>query len=220
MRAPDLAGSDGQAGMVPLDRARAWQREHRDSTPDQGLSNTHAMYYVNGKGFNAFHQWWVVALVDLEQRPRQPLPVFHYAVDPRARNEAVRTGKRMKPTPGHALPQYSLMIATLDPKHGEPPVNGQGPFFVDEMALPMEFQWHGLKLEESKQITMFTVEALCAGRASGDLTVFPQRQWHEILTRIVNDYRVGTFGAHRRKRLEIDPYTHRFTGKEAEPVAN
>ena len=219
MRAPDIAGTDANAWMVPLDRARAWYRDHQGEMPDEGLSNTHAMYYVNGRGFNSTAQWWLVALMDLEQRPRQPMPMFHYGSDPRSINAALRTGKPLKPALGHALPQYELLIVTLDSKHGTPPVSGEGPFFVDERALPMPFQWHGLTLAESKDITMFAVEALCAGRACGDLEVMPQRQWQEILTKIVNDYRKGKFGGGVRRPLEIDVYTSRFTGREVERVA-
>jgi hypothetical protein len=218
VRAPDIAGTDASAWMVPLDRARAWYREHQGAVPDEGLSNTHAMYYVNGRGFNSTAQWWLIALLDLEQRPRQPAPVFHYGVDPVQVAGAIRMGQRVQPERGKALPQYELLIVTLDSKHGTPPVSGEGPFFVDQRAEPMSFQWHGLSRDESKQIAMFTVEALCAGRACGDLEVMPQRQWQEILVRIVNDYRRGKFGGGVRKPLEIDVYTHRFTGKESEAV--
>lgn len=218
LRPPDIDGTAAHAWMVPLDRARAWRREHYGEVPDEGLSNTHAMYYVQGTGFNPFWTWWLVALMDLEQRPRQPAPVFHYGVDAVSANALVRMGQLVQPARGLALPEHSLMIVQLDRAHGEPPVNGDGPFYPLKGAVPVELQWHGLTRAESKEVARFAVEALCAGRATGDPEIMPQRQWQEITVRLVNDYREGKFGGGRRKRLEIDPYTSRFTGREVEDV--
>lgn len=216
-RAPDIDGTAAHAWMVPLDRARAWQRDHYGVVPDEGLANTHAMYYVNGTGFNPFWSWWLVALVDLEHRPGQAPPVYQYGVDPVSAAGAIKMGQRVQPARGCSLPEFELLVVTLDPKHHkEPPVNGDGPFYPNPEVHPVAFQWHGLKLAESKQLTMTVVEALCAGRASGDPEVFSRRQWQEILVRLVNDYRLGKFGGGVRKRLAVDPYTHRFTGKEVE----
>lgn len=186
-RPPDIDGTAGHAWLVPRLRQEQWARR---VGREAGLASSVEMWYVNGDNFHPFWKWWLVSVISLADLPG--LAPAHKE---------------------YPLAEYELAIWSLDPDKGEPPVNGDGPFHP---LHPQDvcFHFHGLTVGEAKGLVRVAVEAIVAGRISPDSDF--RKMWQEILVRLVNDYRLGTFGGRRRKRLALDPYTHRFTGEEVD----
>ena len=193
MRKPDIKGDNANAWRVPKRRASAWAALHPEKVDPVTLMTTVDLWYVNGKGFHPFWSWWAVSAVSLEDIEGVAPANKHY---PEA--------------------EWELSIWSIG--SGEPAVNGDGGFKAMEPP-DLLLQFHGLERGQVEGVERLLVEAICAGRTSPDSDW--RRQNMSAMVKVVNDYYIGLFGgAARSRKLEVDPFTGRFTGQEdAEQMA-
>jgi hypothetical protein len=188
VRKPDVLGDAGQAWEVPKERMASFAAVHPDKVDPLAVLGTVGAWYLNGRGFHPFWSWWMIDVVDLERRGDQPEPQRHY---PDA--------------------EYELIVLSLDPAGGVPPLNGEGG--ADYLTPPdLTLQFHGLTREQARKIGVFFVEACCAGNTSPDSDW--RRQNRKALTDLVRNYYVGRYGGPSRSFMPEVDERGVFTGAE------
>lgn len=192
MRKPDIAGPQGDAWKVPLDRLRVYVAAHEGDI------------HPASRG-DAFDRQWrdVWYIRRLEQQDLEALVASWVAVvlqDIRTATTAERV---------YAEAEWDLTVFPCDPKYGAPSVHGDALFEWDQaVAPPIIYQFHGLTDRQvlnlgndpRKPVTFaqYIVEAICQGAVRRD-----DETWAHRLSAIVNGIREVGYGDPPRRPLAV-----------------
>lgn len=193
MREPDIAGPNGDAWKVPLDKLTEYVLAHEgDIHPsargDVFVSTWKDVWYVRRVEANIVEdslnaQWLAVVLRELKSG-----------------DGVIRMYEEA---------EWDLTAYLCDPAFGDPPVNGEALFeWQQRFEPPVMYQFHGLTEFEALALgddprrpvtfAQYLVEAICRG-----MTVGSDQTWAHRLSKMVNGIRGAGLVTMPRRPLEV-----------------